>query len=255
MFKIARSIVAVTCLAVFVMVQPVRADAPPKADEILDKNIEATGGKAAHEKCKNRVEKGTIEVASIGIKGDMTSYSAAASKLYVFANLKGFGQIEEGTDGKVAWSINPTTGPRVKEGAERDAVLRRADLEGQSNWRKYIKKAECTGEDTIEGKPCYKIELTTTDGQTATHYYDKSTYLLLKSIGNEKTANGDVNAESIFSDYRKVDGVMLPFKTRQTVVSTEIVVTLDKVEHNVELPANRFDLPDEIKKLIGKPGK
>jgi len=255
MCKIARRLAAVTFLAVFVMVQPVRAQTLPKGEDILDKNLEATGGKAAREKCKNRVEKGTIEITSIGIKGEVTIFAAAPNKMYFVTKLEGIGQIEEGCDGKVAWSINPTTGPRIKEGAERDSALRRADLEADANWRKYTKKAECTGEETVDGKPCYKVELTMTDGQTRTHCYDKSSYLLLKSSGAEKTANGDVNAESVFSDFRKVDGVLLPFKTKQTVISTEIIVTIDKVEHNVEIPENRFDLPGDIKKLAAKPSK
>ncbi len=63
---------------------PPRASAdeplPPKAEEVLDQYVEATGGKAAYEKIKNRVSKGTMEVTGAGLKGDIRETSAAPAK-------------------------------------------------------------------------------------------------------------------------------------------------------------------------------
>jgi hypothetical protein len=163
--------------------------------------------------------------------------------------LAAIGKIEEGCDGTVAWSNNPNTGARIKEGAEKDTAMRRADFYSAVNWRKHFKKAECVGEETVEGKPCYKVNLTTKDDQVKNQYFDKATGLLIKAAGTEKSPMGDIPAESVFSDYRKVDGITMPFKTVQKALSQEIIVTLEKVEHDVKLPANKFDLPEDIKKL------
>ncbi len=256
MFRfISRRACAVAAVAIIVLAQPARAQTLPKGEEILDKNFEASGGKAAHEKIKSRVTKGTIEVASNNIKGDVVIYSALPGKFRFETELAGIGKIVEGSDGKIAWSLSPITGPRLKDGTEKESALRRADLEGEANWRKHIKKVECTGEDTVEEKPCYKVEVTTDDGQVKTQFYDKSSYLLIKSAGKEKTINGDLDVEAILSDYRKVDGLMLPFKTRQKVISNEVVITLDKIEHNVDIPESTFQTPDEIKKLVEKADK
>jgi outer membrane lipoprotein-sorting protein len=253
--NLSRAAAAAAVLVTFVSFRVARADDLPKADTILDKNMEATGGKEAHQKVKNRVTKATIEISAAGLKGEITIYAAAPNKLYVVTELTGVGKIEEGSDGKVAWSVNPMTGPRIKDGTEKETALRRADFEGESNWRKHTKKAESKGEDTVDGKACYVIEITTDEGQTKTHYYDKSSYLLIKSSGTEKTPNGDIQIESIFSDFKKVDGITMPFKTKQSALGTEFTVTIDKVEHNVQIPDNRFDLPDDIKKLVGKSDK
>ncbi len=54
-------------LSAVLPVSPSRAaladDPLPKADDVLDQFVEATGGKAAYEKIKNRVSKGTMEIS------------------------------------------------------------------------------------------------------------------------------------------------------------------------------------------------
>ncbi len=247
-----RWLMPLAILCALVLGVPARAQGLPKGEAVLDKYIEATGGKAALEKPKNRVIKGTIEIVSAGIKGDMTSYAAAPNKLYVEIDLPGLGKIQEGFDGNVAWTDNPNTGPRIKEGAEKDTTLRRADFNAAINWQKHFKKVECVGEEMVEGKPSYKLAMTTMDDQVKTQYFDKGTGLLVKSSGTEKTPMGDIEVESVVSDYRKVDGITMAFKTQQKVAGNEIIMTVIKVEHDVNLPANRFDLPEEVKKLVGK---
>jgi Protein of unknown function (DUF620) len=250
-----RFLLPFAALCTCALVQWAQAQSLPKGEEILDKFAEVTGEKDAREKIKNRVEKGTMEIGGVGIKGPLAIYSAAPNKMYFEADLAGFGKVEEGTDGTVAWGTNPATGPRVKEGVERDSFLRRADFYRDIDWRKQYKKAECTGEEAVEGKPCYKVKLTSTDGQERTQYYDKSTGLLVKATGTEKTEMGDIPVDALIGDYKKVDGVLLPFKVRQKILTNEITITLDKIEHNVKLPENRFDLPNEVKKLAEKDKK
>ena len=47
------------------------ADDLPKAETILDKYIEVTGGKAAYEKNHSEVSTGTMEFVGKGIKGSV----------------------------------------------------------------------------------------------------------------------------------------------------------------------------------------
>jgi hypothetical protein len=45
---------------------------------------------------------------------------------------------------------------------------------------------------------------------------------------------------------------MVAFTSRMRVMGQERVVTIEKVEHNVAMPADRFALPAEIKALVKK---
>ena len=78
----------------------------PKAEEILDKFVEATGGKAAYEKVHNEKSTGTFEFVGKGVKGAMTSYRAEPNKMYMRVDLENVGAIEDGNDGETAWTLS-----------------------------------------------------------------------------------------------------------------------------------------------------
>ena len=86
----------------------------PKAETILDRYVEVTGGKAAYEKRKNAIETGTIEVKAQGLKGTYTRYSAEPAEAYSVAEIEGVGKIEDGIHNGIAWDKNPMLGPDRK---------------------------------------------------------------------------------------------------------------------------------------------
>ena len=63
-------------LALLVTAAPYLAadDALPKADTILDRFVEVTGGKAAFEKHHTEIIHGNLEVLGRGLKGSVTIY-------------------------------------------------------------------------------------------------------------------------------------------------------------------------------------
>src|SRR4028118_1096804 len=65
----------------------------PTAAEIFDKYIQATGGKEAHEKIKNRVVKGTAELPAMSLNGTFETANVAPNKSLVILNLSGFGEV------------------------------------------------------------------------------------------------------------------------------------------------------------------
>src|SRR5258708_17765314 len=64
-----------------------------------------------------------------------------------------------------------------------------------------------------------------------------------------KTEMGEIPAESSVGDYRTVDGVLTPFLVKQKVLGQEFTVTLQSMKTNVEIPKERFALPDDVKAL------
>jgi hypothetical protein len=224
----------------------------PKGGDLMDKYVTATGGKAAYEKVKNRVVKGTLDLAANNIEGPVTIYTAAPNKTYRQIELTGVGKFEEGTDGQIVWEKNPITGVRIKKGKERAAALRSATFNDEIQWQKQYKKLECVGEEMVDGKACYKVEATTQEERPRTIFFDKNTGLIAKAIAHPITQQGEITAEVFYSDYKKVDGILIPHRIRQKAAGQEIEITLEKIEHNVKLPENRFDPPEEVKKLAEK---
>jgi hypothetical protein len=232
-----------------------RAQELPKAETLLDKYVAVTGGKEAYDKCNNRLTKGTMEIVGAGLKGELAIYHARPNKMYLEVTFPGLGKIEQGTDGQTVWERNAITGARILQGEEKTSRLRDAVFNEEVEWRKQYKKAECVGEETIEGKPCYKVNLTPAEGQVVTKYLDKESGLEIKTVTTVKTQMGDLPTEALHSDYKKVDGILVPHKLHQKALAQQIVISIDKVQHNIEMPAGRFDLPEDIKKLAEKEKK
>ena len=224
----------------------------PKPEAILDKAIEATGGKAAYEKIKTEVLTGTLELSAMGLKGTITIYRALPDKSYTLIDFSGMGKAEEGFNGEVAWALNGMEGARIKKGDERVAAIRNASLNADLHWQDYFQKVELAGSEDVAGKPCYKLTLTPKEGSPETRFYDKSSSLLVKTILPTSTADGPVTVEIALSDYRDEGGILMPHTITQKVPNTDIVIKIESVKRNEDIPASRFDLPDEIKALAAK---
>jgi len=229
------------------------ADELPKAETILDKAIEATGGKAAYQKIHSEVSTGSMEIR--GIKGIAVIYRAEPDKTYTEFEFQGIGKMLEGSNGKVAWSNSAMQGPHVKEGDEKETALLNGRFDAEVNWRNQYPKVETVGSETVEGKDCYKLVLTPKTGNAATRYYDKQTGLLVKLVMAVKSAMGEVTVESVASDYRKEGDILSPHKMTNRMMGQEFVINIDKIEYNVDIPASKFDLPDEIQALLNKDKK
>jgi hypothetical protein len=63
---------------------------------------------------------------------------------------------------------------------------------------------------------------------------------------------GAIPVESFPGDYMRIDGILLPRKNVVKTVGPERIATIESIEQNVDLPADRFALPAEIKALVKK---
>ena len=228
------------------------ADELPKADTILDKFVDSTGGKAAYEKHHTEVSKGTFEMAAMGLKASIVSYRAAPDKSYTETDLGGFGKVREGSDGTVFWQISSMAGPHVKEGPEKTQAMLAAKFNAELSWRDLYKDAKTTGTDTVDGKECYNVELTPQDGPPITQCYDKTSGLMVRQTMTITSQMGEQTVSSFFTDYRKEGEVLMPHKMKSSVAGQEVIITFDTISFNTDIPASTFELPDEIKALVKK---
>ncbi len=229
-------------------------EAPPKAEAILDRFVEVTGGKAAYEKRHSKISHGVIEFVGRGIKGQVTEFEQAPDKVYEVAEFEGVGQQEEGSDGEVAWEKSALQGPRVKEGTERAQAVEEATFNAPMLWRQLYTKVETVGSAQANGEDCWKVTGTTKQGKTETMLYSKKSGLLLMESAVQSTQMGDIPVESTMSDYKDYGGVMEPSVVRQKFAGQEMLLTLDDVKVNAGIPPAKFDLPSDIQALVRKAG-
>jgi hypothetical protein len=219
----------------------------PVAEEVLDQAIEALGGKAAMEKQHTRMSKGTFAIPAAGQKGTLVSYEQAPDKDYQVIEVGGT-RIESGTDGQVCWVVSPQ-GAKLLEGDDKALKARDSRFNAPLYWRSLYKTAECTGIENVDDHPCYRVVLTPDVGPPQTCYYDCQSYLQRRMDVTLKLPQ-PAPTEIRLDDYKKVDGVLFPFKIVQKTLGLEQVVTLDTIECNVTVPADRFALPEPVKALV-----
>ena len=230
------------------------ADEPlPKAETILDRSVEVTGGKAAYEKRKSEITTGTFEFSGKGVKGTIAIYSDISNNQYTAVDIEGIGLIESGVYNGTGWESNPMQGTRLKEGAEKADALRDAAFNGPIRWRELYSKAETTGIEDVNGEPAYKVVLTPKTGSPATMYFSKKSGLALKRTATVSNPMGEIPMEMMFSDYKDMSGVLMPTKMRQSVMGQEFEITITDQKVNTEIPKDRFVPPAEVQKLLAKP--
>lgn len=221
----------------------------PDGAEIMKKNLKALGGEAAFARHHNCLMKGKMSIS--GIEMDVTIYLSEPNLKYVRFESAMIGKMESGCNGEAAWDLSVMQGASVKEGKELEKELFNSVFNSELLWKDRYTSIDVLGEEEIDGTACYKLVLTPAVGNTVTTYIDKETWLTVKTETVDESPTGSVTIVSNLSDYREVDGVKLPFKTKLVLMGAQqMTTTLDSVEFNVEIPEGVFELPAEIQELL-----
>lgn len=250
--RMERFTLVALCLAFALGVAATAEAGDGDAAAILDRYIKVTGGADAYNAIKNRVSHATLNFETQGITAAVTVYLARPRNMYTVTDIQNLGKIEQGTDGEVVWEMNPMSGPKIQEGDLRALMLRGANLDTQVKWREAYNSAELAGTDEVDGEPCDKVVLTPAEGKPETRCYDKETGLLVRTEITVPTPAGEIPMTVFTSDYKEVDGILLPFHSRIDIMGQTRTLTLEKVEHNVEIEPDRFAIPEDIRKLMAK---
>lgn len=231
---------------------PVAAPAPaptpaavkmPTVAEILAKYVQAIGGRAANEKIKSRVSKGTIEIPAAGISGTVENYSTAPGKSFSTGNIPGIGVLMDGFDGTTGWVVNPLQGNRDKAGPELQQLKLTSDFYREINLDKVYSKLELKGTDKVGDAEVYVVVATSGDLPAETFYFDTRSGLLLRSDSTVISPEGNTATKTFFEDYRDLDGVKIPFRTRAILPQFELITTLTDVKNNVPIDDAKFAKP------------
>lgn len=223
----------------------------PEAEDLFMNFVEKTGGQQAYDTIRNRLTKSKMVMSSMGITGEVTSYLAKPDLYHIIVDSTMIGKLEYGSDGKVVWDINPILGPKVREGNDRLRFRCLYTLDLPAQWRTAFKKIVCTGVDTIEGRPAYKVTAVNQEDYSMIYYFDIDSGLIVKMILPLETLAGPSEMEIYYGDYKISDGILYPHLQKSFEQERDISRTVLSVKHNVDIPENTFALPDAVKKIAG----
>lgn len=234
----------------------VAAEDMPDAETILKNYNEKMGGSAAFEKIKSKITEATTSIPAKKREIKTTTYMARPDKVYSASEIVVFGKTwvsEAGLNGDVVWEAYPRK-KRVLSGLEKQRRLMDYAFDGVLlDWKKYFKSAKVAGVEDVDGKSCYKVALTPTDGQgeDMLYFFDKESFLLVKVIKEAIFGDETNKVELRLSDYKKADDVLVPYTVKRMAEGEDdIIMTVNSIKANVEIPADKFELPEKIKELV-----
>jgi hypothetical protein len=232
----------------------------PTAEQIIEKSIEASGGRKAMEELTSTVAKGTLDIAAPAddhdhaaelvphpeppkMRSTIEFYAKAPNKRLIVTNIEGFGEIRQGFDGSVAWNQTPQ-GVSEVTGEALESIRREAVFNSALRWRELFQKAELKGKEKVAGREAYVILLTPASGKPVTQYCDAETFLLVGQSGTVETAQGPIDIRTEMSDYRDIgNGVKAPFKLKQMMPVGQVLITMSEMRNNVEIDDAIFSKP------------
>jgi hypothetical protein len=223
--------------------KPATEAATPTADQILDRYVKAIGGREAWQKFTSRVTMGTIEVPSMNLSGTVLIHEKAPDRLLAAVIING-ASFRQGFDGTLGWTDDPQDGLREQSGAELAEARRDADFYHPLDLHRLYTKFAVSGMEKIGDRDTYILEATVPESSEPTKmYFDTQTGLLLRAVSQHHGSDGVTQFREDFEDYRDVDGIKVPFTSRQTNGDTTYTMTISEVHHNVELDDSEFAKP------------
>ncbi|WP_294283973.1 histidine kinase [uncultured Chryseobacterium sp.] len=198
------------------------------AKEIIDKNIELSGGLTNWKLLNSVLLQGKV---ILGVKDEypIKIYQQRPNLTKTVITIGGKDTAIEGYDGSKGFAMNYATNKvqeyteYVPESFDNDFI----DWENKGFEAKYL------GKEKIGNIYCHKVELTKNVNKNI-YYFDTKSYMLLKEIKKDETL--------MYSDYKKIGSLSMPFRieSSSTKKDGDYVMLINRIDTNKVFPANTF---------------
>jgi hypothetical protein len=246
---LAHSAPSLALLALLLAPPLAEAQELPNANDLIAAHLAASGGADLFLEGSS-VSVGTFALPGMGLTGSYELVQRAPNQMRMDITLPGLGALLTGYDGTVGWTVNPITGPQLLAGAELDQMREQASLAAGLRDPAFVSGRETVGEREYEGQPCWRVHLTWASGRESFDCYAKDTGLLLASEANQASPMGEISSVTVYLNYQRFEGRLLPTRMVQRAAGQEQVLTLTSVEFG-EVGEERILPPAAIQTLIG----
>ncbi|WP_137904938.1 outer membrane lipoprotein-sorting protein [Chryseobacterium sp. 2VB] len=198
------------------------------AKEIIDKNIELSGGLTNWKLLNSVLLQGKVV---LGVKDEypIRIFQQRPNLTKTLITTGGKETAIEGFDGTKGYAMNYAANKLqeypeyVPESFDNDFI----DWENKGFDAKYL------GKEKVGEIYCHKVQLTKNVNKNM-YYFDTKTYMLIKEVKKDETL--------IYSDFKKVGNIIMPFRIESSSPKKDgdYVMLLNRIDINKVFPANIF---------------
>ncbi|HEX2443347.1 MAG TPA: hypothetical protein VHJ77_05335 [Vicinamibacterales bacterium] len=228
-----------------VSAQPAASAAQPTVDALVARNLQAKGGEAKLKAIQSMRMTGRVSIQGMELPMTITAKRPNLMRQEMQIQDK---RIVTAFDGQKAWMINPMTGseaPQELTGPQADMAKDQSDFDGALvDWKAKGHTVEVVGAEEVGGVKTQKVKVTKKNGQVQYFFLSPDTGLEIKTTTEVLQGGTPMTVETELSDYRSVDGIMLPHALKTSINGTPTAsITVDKIELNTPLDETLFTLP------------
>lgn len=220
------------------------------AEDLVQKNIEARGGRAAIDALERLKFSGTMRFGGgdssfelemtqlvsrgVGCRNEATLQGLTAIRVY---------GVESG------WSVSPFQGRRDPERISPDEFKADQycnDLAGPLvDHQKKGHTLAYLGTEDVDGTLAHKLKVTLANGNTETLFLDPDFFLEIRGQTRSRVRGVEVESETDYGNYEKVGGVFLPFSIESGEVGGPKTqkIEITRAEANPEIDPAVFAFP------------
>ena len=223
---------------------------PLSVDEIVQRNTQAMGGRMAIEAVK-AIEV-DLHIADPGFEVDGKYWAARPGRMRIDIFADGKHVYTEAFDGDRGWKWKGKGSEVEEESAKAIAALRHGvelpgKIFGLHELRQRGHRIDLAKREAIDGTNYHVFRVTLADGYTTTLYVDPGSWLVTRRR-DVRPLHVDVDPtpttiETNFSDFRKIDGVLFAFLSKDADLATGKVLETSRVRSvkvNPQLDALMF---------------
>jgi hypothetical protein len=214
-------------------------------DEILDKYVQAVGGKAAIEKVTTRVMKGTLENPDEG-PSPAEIYAKAPNKYLAVTNIPNYGAVQEAWNGEKGWKKDPDSGLRDMSRDDSANARRDYDFYRELRLKDLFPKMALSGKTKVGDRDAFIVDATSGDGASEKLYFDSQSGLLVRRDFERVTLDdGIILFEVDYEDFKDVQGVKVPFTVIRKTPDYALSYRFSEVTFNVPIDDGKFAKPEK----------
>jgi carboxyl-terminal processing protease len=200
----------------------------PEAEQIIERHLQAVGGREAVERLKSRLSVGVSRLPLQGITGKVTIYEEAPDKRSMEVNIPNMGVMKFVYDGKRGWMQHPLMGFAEIEEPMLSVLRREYNFYRMTRYRELFARMDYKGMRETEQGRVNVIELTSPGGYREELHFDVASGLLVYGSGTQ------------LGDYRQVGEVKVPFLQKVSIAGLDVVMQFEQITHNVPISAEAF---------------